>query len=292
MKAIDTSARILASWCLCITALSLWCAPLLSWCLDLLHQRQGLDVAYVSSFYFSLIWVTLFISFSAALMAVLFGTALACVATSSTSSLRDLVTISMTIPLLMGFIVRNYAWVALLGQMANTLSIPFSSRLSHALLNQRAGVVGVMAVVFTPFCYFYILQQLDSLSPFMLQAAQTLGATNARIFFVVVIPSIRRAQVLAFLASSVLAVGYFVTPQLIGGGRFQFIGNGVLTLLNGLGKPSDAALLAFMLLATVALIFSIMLALLRILNRVRTRSAKSTVLVAAPQTSPETPGTP
>ena len=245
---------VISSWSLCIAASLLCFAPLLVWSFVLLRHPSSVSFSYVSGLYFSLARNTFVLSFVAALIAVIFGTAIACIATSQTRRFRDCITIGMTIPLLMGFIVRNYAWVGLLSQFSREYRYGWISQISNLLLYRVAGVILVMAIVFTPLCYFLVLHGLDSLSPVSLQAARTLGATDARIFFAVVLPSIRRSQGLAFLASSVLAIGYFITPQLIGGGNFQFIGNGILTVLNDLGQPANASLLALMLLGTVVVV--------------------------------------
>ena len=109
----------------------------------------------------------------------------------------------------------------------------------------------VMATVFTPFCYFIVLQGLSALAIEPLQAARTLGASDRTIFWRVVLPSLRPAQIIAFLLSTILAVGYFITPRLIGGGNVQFVGNVVEALLDDIGSVFDASLLAFLLFVSV-----------------------------------------
>jgi putative spermidine/putrescine transport system permease protein len=153
----------------------------------------------------------------------------------------------MMVPLLTGFVARNYSWVGLLTAIGSHRT-PLSPL--GELLDSRAGIVTVMAVVFVPFVYFIVSEAASHLSPPLYEASRTLGATDARAFFVITLPLLLPATLLAFALSTILGLGYFVTPHLIGGGNFPFVANGVLSRLD-LGDAQGAALLGLYLLATV-----------------------------------------
>ena len=241
----------LAAWLPFLIALLFFAVPLLMWILSLhpLSTKYG----YVLAIYFALVGRTLLISAASALLALLGGSATACIAVFSSRKTMSFLTLMMTVPLLMGFVARNYAWVGLLSQFAGNTHWILVATISRALLYRWLGVVLVMGTVFIPFCYFITLQGFALLSHDMLEAARTLGATGPTIFWNVILPNIRRALFIAYSLSLILAVGYFITPALIGGGNFEFMGNGVLRLLNDLGFTAEASLLALLLLLTVLL---------------------------------------
>jgi putative spermidine/putrescine transport system permease protein len=268
MKKVSAALFEIATLGLSIAVVVLYAAPLLLWLVSLLHHASKIHAGAVGLLYLSVIGPTIGFSVAAAASAVIGGTALSCLAVSGSQRQRVWITGFMTIPLLMGFIARNYAWVGLLSQFAGSSNVPVVSWLAHALLYKGLGVVVVMGTVFTPFCYFIILQGFGALSIEPLQAARTMGATDRAIFWSVILPSIRSAQTIAFLLSTILGVGYFITPELIGGGNTQFIGNDVLVLLNETGLTFDASLLAFLLLATVlVLLVTIRIVVRRMQNR-------------------------
>jgi ABC-type spermidine/putrescine transport system permease subunit I len=242
-----------AAWGLIVSVGLFYVVPLIIWCISLARGSAGAHSPGVDVFalYWSLIGQTITLSVAAALAAVICGSATALVAVSGHGRTRELLTAAMTVPLLMGFIARNYAWVGLLSQFAGETRVLFLSSLSRALLYKQLGIVVVMGTVFVPFCYFMVLQELTGLSPVPLQAARTMGASDATIFWRIILPSIRGSQRNAFMLSVVLGVGYFITPQLIGGGNFQFVGNGVLVLLDRFGLTVDASLLGLLLFLTV-----------------------------------------
>jgi ABC-type spermidine/putrescine transport system permease subunit I len=108
-----------------------------------------------------------------------------------------------------------------------------------------------MSVVFTPFAYFIVSQRASRLLPEYFAAARTLGATDKRSFLAITMPLLLPGIGLAIGTAFILGIGYYITPQIIGGGNFPFTGNGVLRLLHELGDVSAASRLALALLGTV-----------------------------------------
>lgn len=218
--------------------------PLAVWGWSLRNEKPGEPVLPM---YQSQIGDTAVISMESAALAATMGAAVACLARFSSRRTANILTFAMMVPLLTGFVARNYSWVGLLTYVG-TWPPPLSQ--IGGLLDSRGGVIVVMGVVFVPFAYFIVSQASTHLSPQLYEASRTLGASDTRAFFVLTLPLLLPAVILAFALSSILGFGYFVTPQLIGGGNFPFLGNGVLSRLD-LGDRPGAALLGVCLLVTV-----------------------------------------
>jgi len=203
---------------------------------------------HVSRIYLAQIGTTLSMSLGSAIGAALLGGCVAFLAAFSRPRTTRMLAFFMTLPLLVGFVARNYSWIGLLSHFyAGPLA--FIGRLQDSAV----GVLVVMSVVFTPFAYFIISQGTMRLQPEYFASARTLGATDARAFCVIALPLVLPSVGIAIGTTFILGLGYFITPQLIGGGNVPFIGNGVVRLLNDLGDVAAASRLAIALLLTVLL---------------------------------------
>ena len=191
MKKLGSLIFSFATWGLIICSLILYLTPLVIWIIQLIFRSWRESAMGVFGLYLALIPRTLAISFVAAMFAVLLGSVIACVAVASSKTVSNCLTVIMTVPLLIGFIARNYAWVGLLSQLQGETRILFLGYTSRLLLYKPFGVVFVMTTVFIPFCYFCVLRELTTLHIETLQAARTMGATDATIFWRIILPSIR-----------------------------------------------------------------------------------------------------
>ena len=241
------------AWCIRLLPVGLiavfFFLPLITWMWSLpgipRTRHLGVDV---QDMFWALFWPTLIVSTAASVFAVIGSSCLACIYVCLGNRLRQMLWFTVTLPLLIGFLARNYSWLGLL----QTLSGRDAPRLlatvvQNQLLYQTSGIVLVMGVVLVPIAFFVCVQGFEAVKPEYLQAGQTLGATNFRMFTSVTIPVALRAILLAFATCLVIAVGYFVTPRMIGGGNRDFVGNGVLSVRDEIGDTRGASLLVFRL---------------------------------------------
>ena len=238
-SALDT-IPLVGPLAICIV---LYLFPLAAWLISLPATKSQL---HVSRIYYAQISGTLWMSLASAALAAGLGGIVACLAVFSQRRFAKALAFLMTMPLLVGFVARNYSWTGLLSHFYIG-PLGFVGRLQDS----AAGVILVMSVVFTPLAFFIIFQGTMRLRPEYFAAARTLGATDARAFCVIAVPLLLPSAGIAVGTTFVLGLGYFITPQLIGGGNFPFIGNGVLRLLNDLGDVPAASRLALALLLTV-----------------------------------------
>jgi ABC-type spermidine/putrescine transport system permease subunit I len=136
----------------------------------------------------------------------------------------------VAIPLVVGFIARNFAWLGLFTVMEHTLTSLFGRTIPVAY--NSATVIVVMASAFVPLAFFIISNALRPLRYEQLEAAQLMGVPPVRLFSAVVLPITLRSATLAFLLILALAIAYFVTPRMIGGGKVDFIGSTAIKFLN------------------------------------------------------------
>ncbi len=125
-------------------------------------------------------------------------------------------------PILVSVVVRSYGWTVLLADqgpvnwfLQTVMGFPEPVRLVFNL----TGVVISLTHVFLPFVVFPIYSTMTRLDPTLREAAMDLGAgwwtTFRRVTFPLTLPGLLAGAQIAFT----LALGAFVTPQLLGGGR-------------------------------------------------------------------------
>jgi len=132
------------------------------------------------------------------------------------------------LPFWSNYLIRTYAWIVLLnreGLINNTLeSIGVISEPLDILYNEFAVVTGLV-YNYLPFVVLAIYASISKLNPEMREASEDLGApawkTFLRITLPLTMPGVAAGAVFIF----VLSVGNFITPDLLGGGKLQMVGN-------------------------------------------------------------------
>src|SRR5690606_24642370 len=104
------------------------------------------------------------------------------------------------------------------------------------MLHNKFGVVVGMTHVLLPFCVLAMYGVMSGINRRLVRAARVLGATPFqafwKVYFPLSVPGISAGGVLVFI----MALGYFITPQLLGGRQQTVVGTVIfqhmLTLLN------------------------------------------------------------
>lgn len=136
-------------------------------------------------------------------------------------SFKYLALILMIIPYWISYVIRTYAWYPLLGNKGfiNALLLGLGvidTPLQVLIFNQFTTHLGLM-VVYLPFAVIPIYLSLDRLSDRYLEAAQDLGAGPFQTFMHVTLPLSLPGVLGASLMVFILAVGAYVTPEILGG---------------------------------------------------------------------------
>jgi len=133
----------------------------------------------------------------------------------------------LLLPFWSSVLVRTYAWMILLGRngiVNQTLMDLGAITEPLPLLYNETGVVIGMVHVLLPYMVFPIYAVMLRIGRDLPLAAAGLGASPwrvfTRIYFPLTLPGAYAGAVLVF----VIALGFFITPALLGGGRVMMIG--------------------------------------------------------------------
>jgi spermidine/putrescine transport system permease protein len=132
------------------------------------------------------------------------------------------------LPFWSNYLIRTYAWIVLLnpaGQINTFLrSVGLADSPLPLLYNEFAVVLGLV-YNYVPFVILSIYSSLLRLDPSFAEASRDLGAGAARTFFRITLPLTMPGVTAGAVFVFVLSIGNFITPDLLGGGKFQMIGN-------------------------------------------------------------------
>jgi spermidine/putrescine transport system permease protein len=94
----------------------------------------------------------------------------------------------------------------------------------HILYNEFAVILGLI-YSYSPFVILAIYASLQRLDPSYAEASSDLGAGRWSTFFRITLPLTLPGVAAGGVFVFVLSIGNFVTPDLLGGGRMQMVGN-------------------------------------------------------------------
>lgn len=163
---------------------------------------------------------TAFLAAAVTLACVLIGFPLALTMATATDRVRQLLVVVVAIPFWTSLLVRSYAWLVLLQQRGVVNRLLMDLRLVDEplrLVYNATGVILGMTYVLLPFMVFSLFASLRAIDPMLFRTAATLGANRREIFWRVLVPLSRSGLVSGCGIVFVLAIGFFVTPALLGG---------------------------------------------------------------------------
>jgi putative spermidine/putrescine transport system permease protein len=155
-------------------------------------------------------------------------------------------------PLWVSVLIRTYSWIVLLGREGLVNSLVKALGLADApihLLYTRGAVYAAMIQVLLPIAILTMFSAMTSINRSLMSAARIMGATPWRAFIAVFLPLSASGAVSAAILTFVLALGFFITPALVGGPKDGMIANVIAqqiseTLDWGLGSALGMTLLA------------------------------------------------
>jgi spermidine/putrescine transport system permease protein len=169
---------------------------------------------------------TFVISFITTIFAILI--ALPCGYYMARSNHKTLLLMLVIIPFWTNFLIRIYAWIAILGNngflnafllKAGILSEPF-----QFLYNQVAVTI-VLVYTYLPYAILPLYSTIEKFDFSLLEAARDLGCTRTGSIFRVLLPNIRSGIVTAVLFVFIPSFGAYAVPLLVGGKESYMLGN-------------------------------------------------------------------
>lgn len=132
------------------------------------------------------------------------------------------------IPFWTNFLIRIYAWIAILGNNGFLNSMLLSTGLiSHHVqfLYNKYAVILVTAYTYLPFAILPLYSTIEKFDFSLLEAAQDLGATKWQALRKVLFPNIKGGITTAILFTFIPAFGSYAIPQILGGSDSLMLGN-------------------------------------------------------------------
>ena len=139
---------------------------------------------------------------------------------------RNMLILLFILPMWMNFLLRTYAWMAILGRdgLINTLLGYIGIDPIKMLYTDGAILLG-MVYNFLPFMVIPIYTVLIKIDKNLVNAAYDLGANKAQAFRKVILPLSIPGIISGITMVFMPAVSNFVIPNLLGGGKYMLVGN-------------------------------------------------------------------
>jgi spermidine/putrescine transport system permease protein len=144
------------------------------------------------------------------------------------SKYKNFLLLLVIIPFWTNFLIRIYAWIAILGNNGFLNSFLLSSGLidNHMqFLYNKFAVILVTAYTYLPFAILPLYSSIEKFDFSLLEAARDLGASKSKATFKVLLPNIRGGITTAVLFTFIPSFGSYAIPQILGGSDSLMLGN-------------------------------------------------------------------
>jgi len=193
-------------------------------------DKNVIDVDENRKVYNLLWWRTVLVSIIVTIACLILAYPVAYLLATLPMRISNLLMICVLMPFWTSLLVRIVAWMIMLqqnGVVNDTLVaagiLSDENRLS--MMYNFNGTIIVMTQVLLPFMILPIYSVMKTIPPTYMKAAQNLGATPTlafiRVYMPQTVPGIGAGCILVFI----VAIGYYITPELVGGKDGRLIGN-------------------------------------------------------------------
>jgi putative spermidine/putrescine transport system permease protein len=172
----------------------------------------------------------------------------------------NLLMILVLLPFWTSLLVRTSAWKVMLQQQGviNDVLVWLGMVADDGrlvMINNQFGTIVAMTHILLPFMILPMYSVMSTIPPSYVRAARSLGATNWtsfwRVYFPQSVPGIGAGSILVFI----LAIGYYITPAIVGGTTGTFISNRIAYHISTSLNWGLAAALGSILLVAVLLLY-------------------------------------
>ena len=223
---------------------------------------ENYERIFQSQLYIKTFIVTLKISFITLFFCILLGYPLCYWLSQLPDRLASILMIFVLLPFWTSILVRTYAWLVILqrnGIINDTLlSIGWIDEPLQLAHNLTGSIIGMVHILL-PFFILPLFASMRSIDNNFIRAAISLGSTPRgafwRVFFKMSLPGFFAGTVLVF----VLALGTYVTPALLGGGKIQMLAQRIdstIMLYSNWGAASALGVVLLILAFAIIWIFN------------------------------------
>ena len=172
----------------------------------------------------------------------------------------NLLMICVLLPFWTSLLVRTASWMILLQQqgIVNDFFV-FTGLVADdnrpEMMYNKTGTYVAMTQILLPFMVLPLYSVMKTISPSLMRAGKSLGGTPFvafwKVYFPLTIPGIGAGCLLVFI----LAIGYYITPALVGGASGTLISNQIAFHMKSTLDWSFASAMGLMLLSGVLVIY-------------------------------------
>ena len=172
----------------------------------------------------------------------------------------NLLMICVLLPFWTSLLVRTASWMILLQQqgIVNDFFVMTGLVADDArpeMMYNKTGTYVAMTQILLPFMVLPLYSVMKTISPSLMRAGKSLGGTPFiafwKVYFPLTIPGIGAGCLLVFI----LAIGYYITPALVGGASGTLISNQIAFHMKSTLDWSFASAMGLMLLTGVLAIY-------------------------------------
>lgn len=210
------------------------------------------------SYFYEIFLRTFWISALVTLLCVVIGVPEAYILSRMGTPWRSIFLILILTPLLISVVVRAFGWSLLLGAdgLINQGIQALGGQPIKILYTPFAVIIALVHVML-PFMIIPVWTSLQKLDPAAEQAALSLGATQAKVMRLVVLPQIMPGMLSGTLIVFGLSASSFAIPGLLGGRRLKMVATVVYDqYLSELNWPMGATIAVALLLVNLLVMLS------------------------------------
>lgn len=203
--------------------------------------------------YLRVLGITFRIAAQTACLSLIIAYPLAYWVASLPERVRNKALLLVIIPFWTSYLVKTFAWMIMLGRMGVINSILMGTELIKEplpLLHNEFGVLVGMLHTMVPLAVMTMLPVMTSIDRRLTSAAQTLGASPSKAFWLVYfklsLPGVTAGGLLVFISS----LGFFIVPAFLGGRQQTMLAQLIITQVSELLNWSFAGALSVMMLVT------------------------------------------
>jgi len=219
----------------------------------------------------------------ATLICLLLGYPLAYFLAREGPTVRKVSMMLIMLPMWMNFLLRTYAWMALLdnngiinralgslhlfdllnfvnGALNSALGLQLATDIQYfQMINTQGAIVLGMVYNFLPFMVLPIFSVIEKIDPRVIEAAQDLGANSAMVFrkviFPLSLPGVLSGVTMVFIPS----VSTFALSRLLGGGKTLLLGDLIeMQFLGNTYNPHLGSAIALVMMVIVLVLMALM----------------------------------
>ncbi len=208
--------------------------------------------------YLPILWKTMWLSALITFICLLIAYPVAYLLATLPLRTSNLLMILVLLPFWTSLLVRTTAWIAMLQKegVINNIFV-FANIISDEnrvqMIYNQTGTIIAMVHILLPFMILPLYSVMKTIPPYYMRAARSLGATGTYSFIKVYFPQTKPGIAAGSLLVFILALGYYITPALVGGSDGVLISNLIAdhirrTLNWSLGSALGAILLVIVLI--------------------------------------------